>query len=235
LLLPIVVPIVSIVVLAASLLGDATVGGAITAALGTGVTVAIQTVFWLTLVFAAIERFAGTNAGAPGLTGSGGWTLDDLPDLPEDGRMGMLEAASSVAANVFVVTGLLWVQLQSPFVVDGQSFPLFDPALWSFWLPYFLAVAVLEVGFTIALYLRGHWTWGFAAANAILGAAFAIPAVWLLQNGMLLNPALVAAVDAATNDTWLVVTAIVMGVTVIVIAAWDAIDGFRKAAAHHSR
>ena len=68
-----------------------------------------------------------------------------------------------------VLVGLFWVQFQSPIVLDGQSFALFDPALWSFWLPWVIGVTVLEIGFAIALYLRGRWTYGFAVANAVLG------------------------------------------------------------------
>jgi hypothetical protein len=224
LLLPIVVPIVSVVVLAANLLSGTTVGQAITAGLGTGITVAIQMIFWFTLAFAAIERFGSTDTvrGKP-------WSIDDLPELPEDGRIGPFEAASTVAANTFVAAALLWVQLQPPIVIDGQAFPLFDPALWSFWLPYFLVITVLEIAFAIVLYLRGRWTWPLAAVNAALGAAFAIPAVWLLQNDFLFNPALVSAIGRETGGTWLDVTGIVIGVTVIAIAGWDAIDGFRKA------
>ena len=220
----------SSVVVAANLLSGNTVGQAITAGIGTAITVTLQTLFWVTLVFAVIERAASHDAikRKP-------WSVDDLPELPDDGRIGILEAASSVAGNVFVVAGILWVQLQPPFVVDGQSFALFDPALWSFWLPYFLIVTLLEIGFTIALYLRGRWTWGFAILKAVLGAAFAIPAVWLLQNDLLFNPALVSAIDAATGGTWLDVTGIVIAVTVVAVVAWDAIDGFRKAYAASRR
>lgn len=88
-----------------------------------------------------------------------------------------------------------------------------------------------SIGFTIALYLRGHWTWGFAILKAVLGVAFAIPALWLLQSDLLFNPALVSAIDAVTGGTWLDVPSVVIGVTVVAVVAWDAIDGFRKAAA----
>ncbi len=226
LLLPIIVPIVSLVVLSANLLSGDTVGEAITAGIGTAITVTLQTLFWVTLVFAVIERAAGHEA-----IKSKPWTVDDLPELPDDGRISVVDAVSTVIANVLVVAAILWVQLQPPIVVDGQAFPLFDPALWSFWLPYFLVVSVLEIVFTIVLYMRGRWTWTLAVINAALGAGFAIPAVWLLQNDLLFNPALVAEVGTATGGTWLDVTGIVIGVMVVVIVAWDAIDGFRKAAA----
>jgi hypothetical protein len=226
-LLPIVVPTVSLVVLGANLLSEQTVGQAITAALGTGITVALQTIFWVTLVFFVIERVgASPTVPATGRT----WTVDDLPELPAGGRIGILDTVALVSANVAVGIGLLWVQLQPPIVLDGQAFPLFDPALWSFWLPWFLFVTVLEIAFGVALYLRGRWTWGFAVANAALGAAFAIPAVYLISADLLFNPALVAKVEAATRATsWIEVTGIVIACVVLAVVAWDAIDGFRKA------
>jgi hypothetical protein len=231
-LLPIVVPIVSIVVLAANLLSGAAVGAALISALGTGITVTIQMLFWFTLVFALLERFGDQelSTGTPAA-----WTVDALPELPDDGRLGIFEVASTVIANVLVIGGILWVQLQPPIVLDGQAFALFDPALWSFWLPYFVAVSVLEIAFAIALYMRGRWTMTFAIGNALLGAAFAVPAVWLLQNDLLFNPALVAKVTAATDGTWLGVTGVIIGVSVVAIVAWDAIDGFRKAIAASRR
>jgi hypothetical protein len=224
LLLPIVVPIVSAVVLTANLLSNAPVGQAITSAIGTGFTVTVQMVFWFTVVFALAERFGGGDA----LRGNA-WSIDDLPELPESGRLGIVDAISTVMANVFVAAGILWVQLLPPIVLDGQAFPLFDPSLWSFWLPYFLLVSLAEIVFTIALYLRGRWTLTYAGINAVLAAAFAIPALWLLQNDLLFNPALVEKVGTATDGTWLEVTGIVIGVTVVVVVATDAIDGFRKA------
>lgn len=226
LLLPIIVPIVTAVVLAANLLSGNTIGEAITDSFGTALMVALQTVFWFTLVFAVIERVTRHDSikGKP-------WRVDDLPELPDNGRISIADAVMTVIANVAVAAGILWVQLATPFVVDGQAYPLFDPALWSFWLPYFFFIVVLEIVFTIVLYLRGRWTWGMASINALLGAAFAIPAVWLLQNDLLFNPALVSAVGEATDGTWLEVTGIVIGVMVVLIAASDAIDGFRKALA----
>ena len=89
-------------------------------------------------------------------------------------------------------------------------------------------VVAAEVVFAIVLYARGRWTWPLAVVNAALGAAFAIPALWLLQSGLLLNPALVAEIQEAGGD-WLRISVSIATVSVAAIAGWDAIDGFRKA------
>ena len=87
---------------------------------------------------------------------------------------------------------------------------------------------MLEIVFTVAVYLRGRWTYTYAVGNALLGAAFALPALYLLSNHLLFNPAFVDALGVE-SDEWLQVTTIVTGVTIAIVVAWDAIDGFLKA------
>ena len=142
-------------------------------------------------------RRTGSGRGTEGRP----WTLDDLPDLPAVERISLGELAATIALNVFLLGALVWLQLGSTIAVDGQSTPVFNPALWSFWLPWFIVVAIAEIAFTIAVYLRGRWTNAYAVGNALLGAAFAIPAIYLLANDLLFNPALVDAAVAATDGT----------------------------------
>ena len=223
LVLPIVVPIAGVAVGAANLLGGATVGEAVVAGVGVSFTVAVQTAFWFTLVFAIIER-----TGAGGDMSARTWSPDDLPEVPAPERLGVAELVGSVSVNVILAVFLIWQQAAPPTVIDGRATPLFDPALWSFWAPWFLAVTLVEMAFTVALYVRGRWTWAAAAFNAVLGAAFVIPAVWLIANGMLLNPKVVDAISAA-GGTWLDATIATTAVVIVAVVAWDAFDAFRKA------
>jgi hypothetical protein len=238
-LLGVLIPTLGIVVLAANLLANASPGTAIAAGITTAFNAAVQTLFWFTLVFALIERYAGSKEreslatasvafGQRVSTPSKPWTLDDLPDLPAQGRMGVSDLIGGIVANVLLIVGLLWVQFSGALVVDGTSYPLLDPALWSFWLPWFIVVAVAEILFTIAVFRRGRWTYGYAIGNAILGAAFAIPALYLLANKMLFNPAFIDALGAQSED-WLQVTTVISGVVIAAVVVWDAIDGFLKA------
>ena len=251
-LLAIVVPIAGIGVLVAKLIEGATIGQAIFGGISTAFQVVVQLTFWFTLVFAIIERVAGSGAiteaaaevaaetsGKRSSETSGAgvvasmtphvWTVDDLPELPDDGRIGMAEVVATLVFNVFVIGALLWVQLAQPITIDGTSYPLFDPALWSFWLPWILIVLGVEIVFTLLLWARGRYTWGYATVNAILGAAFAIPGVYLLLNDMLFDPALVAAVTAETGGEWTDITGKVVAAILILVVILDAIDGFMKA------
>jgi hypothetical protein len=228
-LLPIVPPIVGMVVLAADLLGGDTVGQAIVSGLGTGFMVALQMTFWITLVFAVLDRASEAIVDAEHT-----WTPDKLPDVPDAERMGLGEVVGAVITSVILAVLIVWQQLAPPIDVDGTSQPLLDPALWSFWLPYFLVVTVLEVILAVAVFLHGRWTMPFATVNAILGAAFAIPAIWLLETGQLLNPAVEAAV-AEAGGTWLDTTLTISAIVIAIIVIWDAIDAFRKAYVNRKR
>ena len=224
-LLPVVVPIVAIVGMAAkSFAGDASIGDVVAAGITAAITVAIQLVFWFTLVFAVLERTADRSwdVGTQ-------WTPDKLPALPAQGRPSLAELALSATGLVFAAVFIVWQQVAAPIAVGGQSYPVFDPALWSFWLPWFLVVIGLELVFTGLLYRAGRWTWPFAVANAILAAAFAIPALWLIQTDRLWNPAAVDALASVGLGDAIAPISVIIGVSIAVISAWDAVDGFLKA------
>jgi hypothetical protein len=225
LLLPIVVPISGIAVGAVGWVSGKPVGEAIVSGLGVAFTVAVQLTFWFTLVFAIAERTGSAVVPATGRP----WTPDLLPDVPAPDRMSLGEAVASIAFGLGVLVALVWVQLWSPIVIDGTAYPLFDPATWAWWVWYVLALTIAEIVFATALYLRGRWTYGSATVNAILALAFAIPVLWFVQGGALLNPALVDVIDAQAGGDWLTVTMSIIALVVILVSAIDAVDGFRKA------
>ena len=223
-LVPIVVPIVATVVAAAELLSGGALVEALLSAVATAFMVGVQLAFWVTVAFAFIERSQSPVSEVTGHT----WSLDDLPSVPAAQRIGLGELVGSLIANALVAVVIVWQQLRPPIEIDGEATPLFDPALWSFWLPWFLGVTLLEMAFAVVLYLRGRWTWPLAVGNALLGAAFAIPAIYLVQNGMLLNADIVDPIKAA-GGRWLDVSVSVTAFVIAIIVAWDAFDGFRKA------
>ena len=63
----------------------------------------------------------------------------------------------------------------------------------------------------------------------MLGAAFGVPVVYLVSNGLLLNPALLAAIGSTTDSNWVRVTAVIVGVVSILTVIADAANGFMKA------
>ncbi|MFJ6003826.1 hypothetical protein [Arthrobacter sp. NPDC092385] len=219
----IAVPVVAAVVLVTGLLATGDVGGAIGSALSTAIQVALQIAFWITLLFVVLER-----SSAAGTWPS--WSPEHLPQVP--GRSRHARLAEFVASLVFLAlfAGVIIWQQVSSVVRDagGNPIPLLEPALWSFWIPWFLGLIIAECVFAGWLYARG-WSWAAAIVNLCLNIAFTAPAVLLLSEGRLLNGAFFEAVglgsDVAGGEGWMV------GVIapLVLIAAWDVVDGFLKA------
>ncbi len=197
-------------------------GGAIGAGIGAAIQVTVQIGFWVTLVFAIIER-TNTKLDLPA------WTVDQLPNDRPDQQISFTDAAAAVGSLVLAIA-YLPVQHFWSFVPDrdGGSVPIFDPALWTFWLPLLMVVLVASVGLEIAKYRTGRWTRPLVTTNAVLDLAFAIPAIWLLQTDRLLSPELVGRFDWLSQADNLNTVANISTVTIVVITLWDIVDSILK-------
>lgn len=221
LLYSIVLPITAGAVLLAQLLSGAAPGEVAAEVVGTVLALIVHLAFWVTLVFAILERSPGTQAVEQ-------WTPAKLPEVRDEGRAGRLGdlIASLVFLALFAVL-ILWQQVSPPFFDrPGEAIAVLNPDLWSFWLPYFLVLIVLEMLFAIAIYLQG-WTWPLAIANLVLNVAFTVPALWLLATGQLFNPAFLDAVGWPWGEAAGVTTTVLV-ILFIGIAVWDVVDGVIK-------
>ena len=220
LLYSVVLPIAVAAVVLAQLLSGAEAGDVIGNAIAVGLSLAVHLGFWTTLVFAVLERSPGKGADLA-------WTPDMLPQLPElsrPGRRGEL-IGSLVFLGIFALV-IVWQQFGLPWVDALETIPLLDPDLWSFWIPYFLVLIVLEMLFAIAIYAWG-WNWWLVVANLALNVAFVVPAVWLFTTGQLMNPEALDAMGWPWGDAGEVIVPVIV-VVVIGIAVWDVIDGVIK-------
>ena len=225
LLLSIVVPIVAIATMGAGYLGGQEIWEIVASGLGTAFMVGVNLTFWITVVFAVMERKEIAD-----LDEELAWTPDKLPEPPDAAATETLTGiAFSIVALVVAAIALVWQQVAMPITIDGASYPLFNPDLWSFWLPWFLVILGLQIAFHLALYLRGGWTWVFAAVNTILNLAFLVPAVWLWSQGLLFDPGLVEALEGMGLAAAFRPAGAVIAIVIVVATAWDIIDGFRKA------
>lgn len=220
-LLVVVLPIATAAVVLAQLLSGAPVGGIIGSAISAAIGIAVHLAFWTTLVFAIAER-------SPGSVPITRWTPELLPQLPNFARSHRLgDLIASVVFLGLFAGAIVWQQFFSVFTdAAGQPIPVVNPELWSFWLPYFLALIALEVLFSVAVYLNG-WNWWLAAGNLVLNIAFVVPALWLFTSGLLFNPAYLAETGWPWGEAGAVVVAIIVTV-VIVSAAWDVVDSVIK-------
>lgn len=196
-------------------------GAAIGAGISTALEVAAQIAFWVTLVFAILER-TSTPLPLPA------WTVDQLPEEQPDRQITLCDTAVTIGFLALLVA-YLPVQHFRSFVpsTDGENLPIFDPALWSFWLPFLIVVLLATVGLEIAKYRSGRWTWPLVAVNTSLALAFAVPTVWLLTTDHLFNPQFLARFGwlAENADT----LAAVAAAGVVLVTLFGIVDSAVKA------
>jgi hypothetical protein len=224
-LLAVVLPFAALGVAIAQAVAGTPIGGIFGAVIGITISVAVHLAFWTTLVFAVLERTPAPG-GRPGIDTP--WTLDMLPALPEPAKASRL--ADLIASVVFLVlfaAAIVVQQFGIPWVPELESVPILDPALWSFWLPYFLVLIALEVLFAIAVYAWG-WNWRLATANLVLNVAFTLPAVWLFTTGQLISEPALDVMRWPWGTAAPIIVAVIVVVT-IGASLWDVVDGAIKA------
>ena len=202
-------------------LSGAEVGTIIGESIATALTAAVHVVFWTTLVFVVLER-TGADAGEA-------WTVDDLPEPKESGTARTDLVASLVFLGL-VLAALAWDRLIGLVRLEGEWLPVLHPALWPLWGAVLVAIVLAEAVQAIVLHARGRWSTGLAVMNTALAVLFVSWALTLLGNNRLLNPELLdllrtaGGVDAGTMHT----LGVILVVSILVISAWDVIDGWVK-------
>jgi len=211
-------------------LAGATFGEVVGSTVAGIIGVIVHLFFWVTLVFAILER--STGEGARGRTAARGgepwpqWSLDQLPQVRETGA----RLPDLIGSLVFLVLGaaaILWDLLIG--FVPGSDLSFLDPGLWPWWIAALFVLMGLEALLAFLVYRAGRWTFGLAIANALLALAFAVPALWLLAQDQLLNPEFFPSLVPEDGAEVAQIMAVLTGFGIVVIALWDIIDGFLKA------
>jgi hypothetical protein len=193
-----------------------------------GVTVHLG--FWVTLIFALIERGPkGKNDVIEA------WTPDSLPELPQRGEVKLSDALGSAVFLVTMFGLVLWQQFW-PVVStdDGTPLPMVNEALWGLWLPVLFGIAVLEVLFAILVWRVGRWTVPLAIVNTIMAVAAAAILIWLFTTDQVINPAWAAELGLDELVAPGGVLAVVGAFSTAGIALWDIIDGVIKTWRHRN-
>lgn len=209
-LLIVVVPIVGVVCLAAqAIAGSAPLSAALNC-LGVMFQVGVQIAFWVTVVFALLER---THTPVP----TEKWTPADLPEVVER-RVGLGDTVFGIAMLVLAIWAILWQRDHWLVTVNGVDVPVLNPDVWTPWLVVLLAVLVASVLLAVVTYRVGHWTVPLAVVNTVLNAAFAAIVLGLWAQGTLLTPGVAELVPSGLLNPlpWIVV-----GIAVLdTVEAW---------------
>ncbi|MFD6860266.1 permease prefix domain 1-containing protein [Rhodococcus sp. NPDC060086] len=218
-----IAPIPGVVVLALDVIEGGAVGSAIASGIWVTAIVAVQIVFWTTLVFAVLERNGHRQRDL-----AGEWTVERLPDTVGDRQIRLSDTVWAVAFQIFVIAAVI---LQRDFTAyqdaDGSTIPILDPELWSFWIPVLLALTALGAVLEIVKYAVGHWTVSLAAAVTVVSVLFTVPLVWLGSTDRLFEPAYFEAAFGATTEPMRVANVVVI-VVALGVAAWEIGEGWWK-------
>lgn len=197
------------------------VGAVIAEMIVTALSAGLHVAFWVTLVFALVERF-----GAPG-QGIGEWTLDRLP-LTAARRAKLSEVVMAFVAVAVMAIVIAWDQLIG-FVVlranDGRPLPFLDPGLWPWGFGVAIGAALVTAVLTLLAYRRGQWATWMGVVNALLALAVTAAAVVLAMTGRLLNPEWFSEVfrSSAPGTVPVIHTVLAVGIALLgLYAAWDA-------------
>lgn len=182
--------------------------------------VATGMTFWVTLVFALVERAGVRELPVVGLRLNRPWTPGDLPRYTSR-AMTLGQLAGELSWLAVLIAALVLQQ----FTFTGR--PLLDPAGWHFWWPLLIVAFLLRGAFSVAVYRSATWTRTTIAGNLAASLLWAGPTIGLLAAGRFFNPAFPALADAGVKH-WLTLSIIV---TVALIVVWDTVEVIRRAVA----
>ncbi|MEZ5158606.1 MAG: permease prefix domain 1-containing protein, partial [Candidatus Nanopelagicales bacterium] len=129
-LLFVVLPIVGVASLIAQALTGASPIEGVLSALGVVFQVGVQIAFWVTVVFAVLER---SHTPMP----TRAWTLDDLPEVVNR-RIGLGETVFGISVLTVLMWAIIWQRDHWLVTVDGVLVPVLNPAAWSPWIALLL-------------------------------------------------------------------------------------------------
>ena len=219
-----VVPVTLAALIVVGLMKGQGAGAAIGDAVWTSLVVATQLAFWITAMFAVIERLPSTRDHR-----IAGWTPDMLPETSRS----LTSPREFVAESAFLAllaTALIVSPFVSPFAdAAGAPIPLIDPWMWSNGLiAVLVAVLLAQIGLG-ALRLRGSWTLPRAVGAMAVDLIGAVAFIVLGTTGHVINPAFADA--AGWPELVLTVANIsVIGVGVLAIATsvWENLRAIRR-------
>ena len=217
LLLAIVVPFAGLGVGIAQVIDGSGIGQTTAAIVTTMLSVAVHVAFWTTLIFAIVERTSPRSGKVPVE-----WSVDHLPE-PRQKGVGFGDMIANVVF-LFVAAGAIIWDLTIGFVPSEPGLSFLDPDLWPWWITGLLVFMAIEAALSVIVFLVGRWTIALAVVNAILDLAVAVPALWLLASGQLLNAEYFPTLIGDDGAQVAAIVTVIAGFGIVAITLWDIID-----------
>ncbi len=202
-------------------------------------TGAVQAAFWVTFVFAVMER-TGINEGELPLVKKK-WSLDDLPTAPvsEKSKISRAETVFSMFFTILFATLVFFKPQLIAIYIKGagttEVTQLFNSDRLQIYIVAILILALIQLCVAGWKFVQGNWSIPLAIANTIQNFACSILIILMFNDRQLFNNDFftkmgeilkVPAIEV--TDYWFWGT---MAFSVIIfagVALWDSISGFLK-------
>lgn len=203
------------------------------------IEVFIQVFFWLTLMFAIVERVDGIKDSQPRTMSLNKWTSNDLKNI-------VFIPKKRAISKRYIFVSLLWTAIWGTFYFfashlvgvyektdEGLTFIM--PSLNQDVLYSFSSLVVIVIGAEIALALyqlfKGQWTKKVAMLNVLREVIGSIVLIIVIIHPNLFNPEfLIYMADIFNISSEDVRKFIIMAVMLFpIFSIWNCVDGFRKA------
>ncbi|QWI17085.1 hypothetical protein EXW48_14340 [Bacillus wiedmannii] len=208
--------------------------------IGEIIEVGLHVFFWLTLVFAILERTDKDKGTQPLTTSLKKWTPDDLKNtsyVPKKKSISKFEVFGGLmwtaiwATLYFYANHLVGVYHGTESGLKFVAATFNQDVLLQYW-PIVVIMIVFEIGISLYKLVQGQWTKRLAIGNAILQMVGTIVFIVIVVNPHLFNEGFITYVaNVFTTSpeefkTWLIGGGIII---YILSAALNIFDGFRKA------
>lgn len=156
------------------------------------------------------------------------WATDRISAESPRRQVGLPGTIASVALYLAMIAVLIW---QFGGVVEGGAqIQVLNPNLARVWRVAIVALLVMDIIVTLAVWRIGRWTPIFAASKVIVNVVGTAVVVSLLLHGDLLVPDLPQELAGVFDEDpgWTVPTGFIAD-AVVLIAVWESVVCVRKA------
>ncbi|MGE7781878.1 HAAS signaling domain-containing protein [Peribacillus sp. NPDC097264] len=250
-LLKMIVPIAAVISLIAMIAeyfigysGDEAILNVVLNIMGVGIgsiiEVGIQVFFWLTLIFAIIERTDKGKDQQPLTASLKKWTPDDLKNvsfIPKEKAIKKFEVFGSLMWTAIWATLYFYAnQLVGVYESGGAGLEFVIPALnqdilLRYW-PFVLVIIALEISLALYKLIKGQWTKKMVIFNTVLELSGTVVCIVIVSNPNLMNQEFISYMSTLFNttanqfETWIVGGLISI---YIISSAINVFSGYRKA------
>lgn len=238
-----VLPITAIVVFAVNMLaGSGSIGSLIGEAIADAAWITfnagVQIAFWVTVIYAVMERTQGEGVATEETDEGDEWTVADLPPPKPERQISRTEALAGLALTLFIAFVLVYAYRNglNPFLSDersaelGRTVPIFNPEIpvTIAWLV--LGLTLADAALELVKFVVGRWT------RVVTGLAVGLNVVWIgvalaiVNTWDLANPGIRGVVSDSLADfllgSWVDQLILAIMLVTAVVDIWEAVRGY---------